>query len=532
MRTDYWNWGEGFISAYPPDQFIMLEKGAGYGAGDDQIWAPYYTLDKILQGLLDCHQATGDPRALAVARAMGLWVYQRLQPLPQSVRAGMWNRYIAGEFGAMNTVMARLHGETGDPRFLEGARLFDNEAFLYGDSARTHGLARNVDTIRGRHANQHIPQIMGMLQIYRHTGDRDDFRIAENFWNLSYHGYTYNIGGVAGARDPNNPECYTAEPNRLFQQGFSPDGQNETCATYNLLKLTRELFAYHPDGRYMDYYEQALYNQILASVARNDAGNTYHVPLNPGARKQFSNADMSGFTCCNGTAMDSNTKLQDTIFFRNCDNTALFVNLYIPSTLHWRERGITVRQSTCYPYGETARVRIEGSGRFVLHLRIPGWLRRAARVRVNGEQSAGTPVPGTYLALDRDWSDGDTVELEFPFDFHLRRVPDYPDLASIFYGPVLLAVEEPAALETWREIACDVHDLGASITGDPSTLRFQTNGLSLKPFFAFGRERHSVYVRIKPHSKKGDGGLFRKETPVPFFAVFLSTEPARWEGDW
>ena len=498
IRTDFWNWGEGFLSAYPPDQFIMLEQGATYGEGNHQVWAPYYTLDKILKGLLDCYQVTGDQKALAVARGMGQWVYRRLKPIPEATLEKMWNRYIAGEYGGINTVMARLNAATDDERFTELARLFDNLAFFYGGAERPHGLARNVDTIRGRHSNQHVPQIIGALRIYGQTGDADYYRIAENFWNLSYHSYTYSIGGVAGARDPNNAECYTAEPDHLFAKGFSEGGQNETCATYNLLKLTRDLFMYHPHGRYLDYYEQALYNHILASVAKDSPGNTYHVPLNPGARKHFGNADLSGFTCCNGTALDSNTKLQDSIFFRSRDNSALYVNLFVPSTLTWRERGLTVRQSTRYPYGATSRLTIQGEGRFVLHVRIPGWMKGGIQATLNGEAQAIEVERGRYVAFDRNWADGDTVELHVPFDFHLKRVMDRPDLASLFYGPVLLAAEESAALPNWRRVTLDAQDLGRSIEGDPRTLRFQVNGLHLKPFFEFGTERHSVYLKIEP----------------------------------
>ncbi len=498
IRTDYWNWGEGFLSAYPPDQFIMLEHGATYGGSDHQIWAPYYTLDKILKGLLDCYELAGEEKALDTARGMARWVALRLEPLPDSTRFEMWNRYIAGEYGGMNAVMARLHALTGEERFLHAARRFDNVAFFFGDAERPHGLARNVDTIRGRHANQHVPQILGALRFYARTGEPDYYRIAENFWNLSYHSYTYCIGGVAGARVPNNAECYTAEPDRLFAQGFSEGGQNETCATYNLLRLTRELFLFHPHGRYMDYYEQALVNHILASVAPDDPGNTYHVPLNPGARKHFGNACMTGFTCCNGTALDSHTKLQNSIYFRCRQHTAVYVNLFIPSTLNWSERQIVLRQQTRYPYGQSTRLSIEGAGEFALQLRIPGWATGEVEVTINGEPQPVTARPGHYLALERNWSDGDTVELHLPFPFHWNRVMDRPDLASLFYGPVLLAVEEAEPLSEWRRIARDERDIPDAVQGDPDALRFELDGLNLKPFFEFGSERHSVYLKIGP----------------------------------
>ncbi len=208
-----------------------------------------------------------------------------------------------------------------------------------------HGLAKNVDTIRGRHANQHIPQITGALETYRGSGDPAYWAIAENFWSIARDHYMYSLGGVAGAKNPRNAECFTIEPDTLFANGLSMDGQNETCATYNLLKLSRQLFFNEPDPQYMDYYEQGLYNHILASVAETNAGNTYHIPLNPGARKNFGNEDMDGFTCCNGTALESNTKLNDSIYFRSADNRELYVNLYVPSTVTWTERGVTVTQS-------------------------------------------------------------------------------------------------------------------------------------------------------------------------------------------
>lgn len=166
MRHDYWNWGEGYISGYPPDQFIMLEKGARYSGSKEGIWAPYYTLHKILAGLLDCYQVGGNEKALAIAEGMGLWVYRRLKDIPEETLIDMWKRYIAGEYGGMNEVMARLYAISGDERYLITARLFDNITVFYGDARRTHGLAKNVDTIRKLHANQHIPQITGVLKTY------------------------------------------------------------------------------------------------------------------------------------------------------------------------------------------------------------------------------------------------------------------------------------------------------------------------------------------------------------------------------
>jgi len=300
---------------------------------------------------------------------------------------------------------------------------------------------------------------------------------------------------VAGAREPNNAECFTAEPNTLFSNGFHPRGQNETCATYNLLKLSRQLFMFDPDGKYMDYYEQALYNHILASVAENSPGNTYHVPLNPGAKKGFGNANMGGFTCCNGTALESNTKLQDSIYFRGVDDNALYVNLYVPSTVTWAEHNLVLNQETAFPYSDTTRLTINGEGDFEIKLRVPKWATREFALKIDGEKQKVNAVPGTYLGLRRTWKPDDTIEVRMPFSFRLLPLMDQPNIASIFYGPVLLAAEETEEPKEWRRVTLGASDLGKSITGDPGTLRFKTGDVTLKPFYeAYGR--YSVYLDV------------------------------------
>lgn len=495
LRTDYWNWGSGFISGYPPDQFIMLEKGASYGTRNSQVWAPYYTLHKILVGLMDCYEVGDNAKALRIAEGMGLWVYERLKVVPTETRIQMWNRYIAGEYGGMNEAMARLYRITGDARFLHGARLFDNIDFFFGNAEHAHGLACNVDTLRGKHANQHIPQVTGALATYKGTEDQAYYQVAENFWTLCTQSYMYSIGGVAGAKDPNNAECFTAQPNTLFANGFSRGGQNETCATYNLLKLSRQLFLFDQDAKYMDYYEQALYNHILASVDDDSPGNTYHVPLNPGARKRFGNARMDGFTCCNGTALESSTKLQDSIYFRSMDDTTLYVNLYIPSTLTWSQRQVRLRQSTRFPYGDTTTLTVSGAGTFDIRVRVPRWATHGFGVKINDVDQDVDAVAGTYLTLSRSWQNGDTLELKMPFGFYLSPLMDRPNIASLFYGPVLLAVEEAESRKTWRPVTFNAEDLSQSMTGDPGTLQFSTQGVTLKPFYeTVGR--HSVYLDV------------------------------------
>ncbi|TDE11258.1 beta-L-arabinofuranosidase domain-containing protein [Dyadobacter psychrotolerans] len=496
IRTDYWNWGTGFISAYPPDQFIMLEKGAKYGGQKTQVWAPYYTLHKILAGLLDVYEVSGNKKALDVASGMGDWVYVRLNQVPTDTLIKMWNTYIAGEFGGMNESMARLHRITGKPQYLKTAQLFDNIRVFFGDTAHSHGLAKNVDLFRGLHANQHIPQVVGSMETYRATNNPEYYKVADNFWYKAVNDYMYSIGGIAGARNPANAECFIGQPGTLYENGFSSGGQNETCGTYNMLKLTSDLFLFDQRGEYMDYYERALYNHILASVAEKTPANTYHVPLRPGAIKQFGNPNMTGFTCCNGTAIESSTKLQNSIYFKSKDNKALYVNLFIPSTLEWAERKISVEQTTNFPKEDNTSLTIKGSGKFDVNVRVPGWATKGFIVKINGKEQKLQAIPGSYLTIARSWKDGDVIELKMPFQFHLDPVMDQQNIASLFYGPILLAAQEPEARKEWRKVTLNADDISQSIKGDPSQLQFTIDDVVFKPFYeTYGR--HSVYLDVK-----------------------------------
>jgi len=448
-----------------------------------------------MAGLLDVYEVSGNKKALAIATNMSDWVYARLSQLPQETLIKMWNTYIAGEFGGMNESMARLYKITGSPKYLKTAQLFDNVKVFFGDTAHSYGLAKNVDVFRGLHANQHIPQIVGSIETYRVSNKPEYYKIADNFWYKMVNDYMYSIGGVAGARNPANAECFIAQPASLYENGFSEGGQNETCGTYNMLKLTSDLFLFDQRAEYMDYYERGLYNDILASVAENSPANTYHISLRPGSIKQFGNPDMTGFTCCNGTALESSTKLQNSIYFKSKDNQALYVNLYIPSKLNWADRKVTVEQSTNFPKEDHTRLTIRGSGKFDLNVRVPGWANKGFFVKINGEEQNVQTNPGRYLKLSRKWKDGDVVELRMPFQFHLDPVMDQQNIASLFYGPILLAAQEPEARKDWRKVTLNAANIGETIKGDPSQLQFTIDNVVFKPFYnTYGR--HSVYLDV------------------------------------
>lgn len=513
LRRDFDQWGEGYISSYPPDQFIMLERGANYDANESStttIWAPYYTLHKLMNGFLNIYTVAGNEKGLEMAKGMGLWVYKRLGQLTPAQLKSMWDKGIAGEYGGMNEVMATLYALTGDERYLETAKLFDNVSFFFGGTNGTTGLAQNVDTIRGRHANQHIPQITGALKIYDGTKDNKYYDISSNFWYMVKECYAYSIGGVGGRAS--NYEAFPNQPNVLLNGTGGSNGgcllttsvnSCESCGMYNLLKLSTQLFLHDTDVKYMDYYEQTLYNGIAGGIAKNGAANTYPNPLYRGAAQSFSSAS-TGSTCCGGTARESHTKYGDSIYFKSTDDSALYVNLFIPSTLQWHRAtgAVNVTQVTNYPYGDTIKLNIDGSGTFDVKLRVPSWAVNGYTVTVNGT-AYGEGTPGSYMSISRSWTAGDVVEIKMPLDFRYDKLNEDTNVRSIVYGPVIMCASETAASATLRKIDIDGADIDNSVSAfDKGTLTATISGVTFRPYTDYRANtsgtgsRKSVYLDV------------------------------------
>jgi len=488
----------GFLSAYPETQFMRLEEFATYG-GNQGIWAPYYTLHKILSGLLAAHTLTGNAQALDIATKIGDWTHSRLSKLRPEQFDRMWNMYIAGEYGGANDAFASLHAIKGKPEYLTVARYFDNR------NVKDPTIANN-DILDGRHANQHIPQFIGYLRVFEESNERDYHTAAKNFWDMVVPHRVYSHGGVGVGeiirkRDVIAGSLYS-EPNNT--------NHAESCVVYNMLKLSRNLFFHEPDPKYMNYYEQGLFNQILASRRDTDSVTspevTYFIPVRSGERRSYGNVG----TCCGGTGMENHTKYQDSIYFRSTDDATLYVNLYIPSVLEWREKGFTIEQSTRYPFEGASTLTVRGNGRLAIMLRVPSWVRRGYAVSVNGARQQLAATPGQYVSLDRQWKTGDKIEIAMPLSFRAERTIDDPAVQSIFYGPTLLAVQAPPVGENFQTGLINVSlyknfklsgDFGSGMTPvEDKPLHFTYNGQTLAPFFvsdpqAGQTQPYHMYVR-------------------------------------
>lgn len=440
---EYTTWGEGYISAYPPDQFALLEQYTPYG----QVWAPYYTMDKLLAGFMDAYAYTGNEEALECAKDLGRWIYRRLSGCDKEQLSKMWKIDTSGEFGSCNGAMARLYMYTGETEFLEGAKLFDNTNFF-------HHMSKNVDDIAGRMANQYISQVAGALEIYKSTlsagsPETDYYQIAKNFWNLAVSRYAYSTGGV-GTRNKFT-ECYQLANN------ISSQGNCETCAAYNMMKLTRMLNQYEPDqAEYMDYYERTLYNQILASqnpASTMHNGIAHLVSIEPGGRREYG-GDYNSFTCCHSAGMEMHLRYQEAAYSKT--DEALYVGLYLPSTVTWQEKGIKITQETEFP-SEITKLTVsslpgmEAQG-FQMKLRVPYWATKGFRVKVNGQEAIKNPEISTYATLENVQA-GDVVEIETPWAIHLDRTPDIigaSTVASVMYGPFVMAARNNS--RNWKTL--------------------------------------------------------------------------------
>lgn len=462
----------GFLSGYSEKQFDLLEEYTVY----PEIWAPYYTLHKIFAGLLDCYEFAENEEALNIAKKLGIWVFNRLNRLNKKQLNKMWSMYIAGEYGGMNEVMARLYGITKNKDYLKAATFFDNEKLFMP-------MENNINTLGDMHANQHIPQVVGALKIYEVSKNLKYYNIAENFWKMVANEHIYNIGGTGEA------EMFRAA-NQIGT--FLTEKTAETCATYNMLKLTKDLFAYDPKAEYMDYYERGLYNHILASQDQSGpvGGSTYFMPLCPGGVKTY---DEDGNSCCHGTGLENHVKYQESIYFHSQDS--LFIILYIPSQLNWKEKNMSIIQSGDLLADNKVSFEIKGAGKAELNFRVPYWATNGFSLKINGEDKNVQAQPSSYVSIDREWADGDRIEIYIPISFRIERTPDVDNLASILYGPLVMVAKSDST--EFIELNINEENISNKITTTEDPLVFKLGDLLLMPNYAAWNVPYHAYFKLK-----------------------------------
>jgi DUF1680 family protein len=463
----------GYLSGFPESEFGLLENGTLRNGN-----VPYYAVHKTLAGLLDVWRHIGDTAARDVLLRLADWVDARTARLSYA----QMQKVMATEFGGMNAIMADLYHQTGDKRWIAVAQRFDHAA-VFGP------LAANEDRLNGLHANTQIPKWIGSARQYKATGTSKYHDIAKNAWNFTVGAHSYAIGG-------NSQGEHFHAPHSLALARDTAEG----CNTYNMLKLTREIWTLDAESdrtTYFDFYERALLNHLLGQQDADDphGGITYFTPLKPGGRRgvgpwgESRYSDEHGsFWCCQGTALETNTKYSDSIYFRSRDDSTLFINLFAPSVLKWSQRNLTLTQTTSFPASDSTTLRVNGVGsEWTLRIRIPAWT-AGAEIAVNGK-----PLPvraGHYASVTRAWHDGDEVKLTLPMRLW-TMAGERPDVAALLYGPTVLSGDYGNAT------LADMPRLDLRSVRKTGTLGFvaTANGqaVSLGPFYNAHGVNYNVY---------------------------------------
>lgn len=504
--------------------FERLSRGEIESSGFDLngLWSPWYTLHKTFAGLRDAFRFAGNKTALEIEIKFADWAERILAPLD----AGQIQRMLNTEFGGMNEVMVDLYADTGDKRWLDLSYKFEHRSFI-------EPLKRHQDILQGKHGNTQVPKLIGSADRYAYAGTLGDIIAASFFWDQVVQHHSYATGG-------HGQDEYFGEPGKLSDR---VDGRTaETCNVYNMLKLTRRLFAIRPDAHYTDFQERALFNHILASIDPEDGRMCYMVPVGRGVQHEYQ-AMFQSFTCCVGSGMESHALHGYGIYYTTDEK--LWVNLYVPSEAEWAEAGVNLKVDTDFPEGESVTVvmTLRSPKEFVLALRHPYWAGDGFSVKVNGKAvsediidpyrdvpESGRPVPGlpsveqsgTYVQVKRTWKTGDTVELVLPKTVRLEPTPDNRRVAAIMWGPLVLAADlgpehergpggntgyEPPTIPVFVAAEQPVSQWVKPVPDHPGCFRISEVGrdslgadldveVNLVPFYRLHRRTYSVYFDL------------------------------------
>jgi hypothetical protein len=419
--------GDGYIGAQTdrakkPGKVLYGEIAAGdirsSGFDLNGMWSPWYVQHKIFAGLRDAYRFAGSGAALEVEAKFAAWAEGVLAKLDD----GQIQKILGTEFGGMNEVLVDLYLDTGEARWLRLADRFEHRAIV-------EPLARGEDILRGKHGNTLVPKLLGSLARYVAAGNAADSAAATFFWERVALHHSFATGG-------HGRNEYFGEPDKLDDM---IEGRTaETCNVYNMIKMTRALFALDPQIRYADFHERALFNHILGSMDPADGATCYMVPVGQGVTREYQDMQQD-FTCCVGSGMESHALHGDGLYYESGDT--LWVNIYAPSTAEWASAGVRLTMTATFPEGETAglELKMRKARRFTVALRRPSWAGEGFAVTVNGRPVKDPGPAGSYIRLDRKWKTGDKIALTLPKALRLEPLPGNPDRAAIMWGPLVLA---------------------------------------------------------------------------------------------
>ena len=414
----------GYVGAIPDEDsiFYRVQRGDIKSGGFDLNggWSPWYTVHKVMAGLADAYLYSGNMQALSVLKKMADWTGTIVNPLTEEQRQKM----LKCEYGGMNDLLANLYSFTGEKKYLDLSYKF------YDDFVMKQLAEKNGDPLAGKHSNTNIPKAIGSARQYELASQASDETIASRLWQIVVNDHTYVTGG-------NGNYEYFGQPRQLSNS--LSDNTAESCCAYNMLKLTGHLFSWQPSSKLADYYERTLYNDILASQHPQTAMMLYFEPLRMGSKKQFSDS-FNTLTCCVGSGMENHSKYTEDIYFEGADGS-LYVNLFIPSKLNWKDKKCQVVQETSFPEKSSTQLTLLSATpvKFTVRIRKPSWSSSTPALFVNGKKTAASTDKDGYLLITRTWKNNDKVQVNFDMHLYTESMPDNADRVAMLYGPIVLA---------------------------------------------------------------------------------------------
>ena len=416
--------GNGYVGGVPGGNQMWEEIANGNIRAENFSlngkWVPLYNIHKLYAGLRDAYLLTGNEKALDILVKLSDWSVDLVKDLTDDQVQEM----LVSEHGGMNEIFTDVADITGNPVYMELAERFSHRVIL-------DPLLNRENQLTGLHSNTQIPKVIGFKK-YADATDNDEWdQAAKFFWSTVIDNWTVSIGGNSVREHFHPADDYSS----MISSNEGP----ETCNTYNMLRLTRLLHLSGPETMYLDYYERALYNHILSSIHPEKGGFVYMTPMRPRHYRVYSQPHES-FWCCVGSGLENHGKYGEMIYMH--DRNDIYINLFIPSTLTWNEKGISLVQNTDFPFGDQTSIslRLDQPSRFKINIRIPGWAdHESFRVEVNGEQQFVDDFSATYIAVSRKWETGDKISVSLPMKTSIEYLPDGSQWASVVHGPVVLA---------------------------------------------------------------------------------------------
>jgi hypothetical protein len=490
--------GTGYLSAFPGEYLDRVENV-------QKVWAPYYTLHKILAGLFDCYVYLGNEEALRTTLGMARYLHGRISPLGKKHFQTVLDHT---EQGGMNELFWNVFAETGDTICRNLAGAFYQHSYF-------DPLAERIDHLKGYHANSFIPNVVGVAREYEITGDITLRQIAEFFWQQVVNARSYVTGGTS------NGEHWNTDPYHLHTE-LGP-GAHECCCTYNMIRLSDCLWDWSKDIRYQEYMERALTNGILPTQNRETGMSMYYVSMAPGYYKTWGTPD-SSFWCCTGTGMENFSRIAEYLY--DVDGDRLYVNQFVPSRLDYSDLGFVLVQNTDLPGGSRVELIIESEKPVSLKMavRIPSWTGNDYRATLNKKELKARPSAGSYLLIDRVWNPGDRLEIVFTPGLWYSLLPVTNKYVAFGVGPLVLAARfhEAAVPEDLRNRYGPYDGTPVEVPAvhfDPSDFMDQLETVDMKsrwyrvrspagqeidlvPFYDIHREYFSIYLPVEKPSGK------------------------------